>query len=64
LKPLDEVVAHCVGSRCGSGWQIEPVEDIRDVAMHRMLAHDQRFGDLPITKASRHQTQDLALTVS
>src|SRR5690242_12343629 len=62
LKRLDEVVAYCVGSRCGTGWQIEPLEDIRDVAMDRMLAQDQCFRDLPITKPSCHQAQDLVLT--
>src|SRR5687768_8435561 len=45
---LDQVVFHSVGSGCGTGADIELVEDVLDVRTGRPLADVQSFADPPI----------------
>ncbi len=46
----------------GAGWQIELAENTADVAMNRVLADEEPFGDLAIGEALGKATEHLALS--
>src|SRR5262249_1295931 len=58
---LDQAGPRPVGGGRGAGRLRELAQDVGDVAVHRVLAQDERRGDLAVRKAGRDEAQHLGL---